>query len=208
RCIVAPMVEPPSFEPVQRPPAPEPRMTCPKCGQEQPESEICVSCGVVIAKYLQRQDDSFRPDAPASSAIETPSEGAGPADVARALSGTRPWVKLVSILMFIGAAFGLVASVVTLAVGSRRGLPGTSATAGFQILVCLLYFIPASFLFRYSKAIGIYLHEEKPSDLAAALERQRAFWKFVGVLSLVTIVLAVVGILAAILIPAYVFSVH
>ena len=31
-------------------------MRCPRCGKDQPESRDCVQCGIVIAKYLARQD--------------------------------------------------------------------------------------------------------------------------------------------------------
>jgi S1-C subfamily serine protease len=31
-------------------------MKCPKCGFEQPPSEICPSCGIVFAKYAERQE--------------------------------------------------------------------------------------------------------------------------------------------------------
>ena len=207
RCVVAPMIEP-LLEPVLRPPAPEPRMTCPKCGQEQPEGEICIGCGVVIAKYRQRLEEPSAPPSSPAPAVEPPPTGEESPGVARALAGTQPWVKLVSILMFVGSGIGLAGAVFTMTLGARRGLPGSTAMALVQMLLCLIYLFPASLLFRYGGAINTFLLEGKTSDLETALERQRSFWKFVGVLALIAVVLAVVGILAAILIPAYIFSGH
>lgn len=39
-------------------------MRCPKCGQEQPEAEICTACGVVIGKYIEQTQLGILPKAP------------------------------------------------------------------------------------------------------------------------------------------------
>lgn len=61
-----------------------PPMACPACGHEQPRAEVCVACGVVIAKFLQRKAEKERLEAeraaqaqevtePAAEAAEKPS---------------------------------------------------------------------------------------------------------------------------------------
>lgn len=35
-----------------------PEMNCPKCGARQPESDTCVSCHIIISKYLERQQET------------------------------------------------------------------------------------------------------------------------------------------------------
>ncbi len=54
----------PRFEPKPTPRSPEPErraykgglVTCPQCGFEQPETDECVKCGIIISKYVQFQE--------------------------------------------------------------------------------------------------------------------------------------------------------
>jgi hypothetical protein len=57
----------------------------------------------------------------------------------------------------------------------------------FYVLVALLYFFPAMYLYRYASGIARLREAGRVDDLDAALDAQRAFWKFVGILT--TIVL-------------------
>jgi hypothetical protein len=203
RCAVEPMTPGPvAVELAHRPDPPAPAMVCPKCGQSQPEAETCIGCGVVIVKFRQRQEESF--------AFESAAPGGGAAGDAvatdamlAALAATRPWVRLVSVLLFIGAGLGLVAALVSmLAVGHAPGGPPAVLVGAIQVLACLLYLVPAWYLSRYAGALGSFLQGGAVSELEAALDHQKSFWKFVGILTLISIVLAVLGIAAAILIPA------
>ena len=203
RCVVEPM--PPGVAAVELAHRPGPAasaMICPKCGQSQPEAETCIGCGVVIAKFRQRQDESF--------AFESAASGGGVAGDAvatdamlAALAATRPWVHLVSVLLFIGAGLGMLAALISmLAVGHAPGGPPAVLVGGVQVLACLLYLVPARYLYSYAGALGSFLQGGAVAELEAALDHQKSFWKFVGILTLISMVLAVLGIVAAILIPA------
>jgi hypothetical protein len=203
RCAVEPMTPgPAAVELAPRPDPPAPAMVCPKCGQDQPEAETCVGCGVVIAKFRQRQEESFAFESAAPGGSATGGAVATDAMLA-ALAGTRPWVRLVSVLLFIGAGLGLLASLISmLAVGNVPGGPPAMLLGAIQVLACLLYLIPAWYLSRYAGALGSFLQGGAVAELEAALDHQKSFWKFVGILTLITMVLAVLGIAAAVLIPA------
>lgn len=120
-----------------------------------------------------------------------------------ALAGTKPWVRLCSILLFVSAALMIVVGGLAGVMGAVA-LGGGAETAVLAIvypLMGLLYLIPALYLFRYATRIGDYLTGGQDVQLELALDAQRSFWKFVGILSVIMIVLAVLGIIAAIAIP-------
>lgn len=120
-----------------------------------------------------------------------------------ALAGTKPWVRLCSVLLFASAALMIVIGILGAVVGTLA-LGGGAQTAALAIvypLMGLVYLIPALYLFRYATRIGEYLTGGQEIQLELALDAQRSFWKFVGILGVIAIVLFVLGIVAAIAIP-------
>ena len=77
---------------------------------------------------------------------------------------------------------------------------GTTAAAlgVFYVLMGLLYFFPALHLYRYASRIGDYLGGGQDVQLELALDAQRSFWKFVGIVTLAGLVLMALTIVAAI----------
>jgi len=71
------------------------------------------------------------------------------------------------------------------------------------LLMAFLYIFPATYLVKYSSAIGRLVSDGRPVDMEAALDQQRKFWKFAGVLALISIVLMVLGMAAAIALPMW-----
>jgi hypothetical protein len=76
--------------------------------------------------------------------------------------------------------------------------------AGFQFLVGLLYaamgvlyLFPSIKLWKYGSSIVRLMGSGSNADLIEALEQQRSFWKFVGIMILIMIVLYVVAIIGA-----------
>jgi hypothetical protein len=130
--------------------------------------------------------------------------------VLAALKGTRPWVRLLSILLFLGAALGILGVVLMLAGSMLSGLGGGGEGAPlmliavFQGLACLLYLVPAYFLFKYSAAIDALVKGGGMGALETALGHQKSFWRFSGILALIGLIIGVLGMLAAILIPGLV----
>lgn len=132
-------------------------------------------------------------------------------EMIEALRGTKGWVMLIAILMFIGAAF-LVLGGLGIAFGgwmTSRAQP-VGVPAGlflgmtvFYLIGALVYIFLGVYLVRYAGAIGRLVQSGAASEMETALEQQRKFWKLAGILALISIVLAVIGILAAIAIPAY-----
>jgi len=128
---------------------------------------------------------------------------AGPPGIHSALAGTKPWVRLIGILGFISAGFMIVVGVVGAVFGTAFGdlPPGMGVVFLIYPLMGALYLVPSLYLFRYATRIGEYMRDGQEVQLELALQSQRSFWRFVGILCLVGIVLSVLMIMVAIAIP-------
>jgi hypothetical protein len=116
------------------------------------------------------------------------------------LRQTQPWVRFLSVLGIIIAAlmvlvgsFGFVA--MTFASSRTDSFPFFLWLV--YIAVGVLYFLPALLLFRYASRINDLWTNRSVRALEDALEAQKSFWKFVGILMLVVIVLYLLVIVFA-----------
>jgi hypothetical protein len=74
------------------------------------------------------------------------------------------------------------------------------------ILGGLLYFFPALFLGRYASRIGNLAASSRTEDLENALDAQKSFWKFMGILTSIVLVLYLLLIIVAIIGGAFAAS--
>ena len=123
------------------------------------------------------------------------------------LRATRPWALFLAILGFIAAGFMLISglfSIVGFSAMSHHSYSGPFPfflMALLNILVGLLYIVPSYFLLKYATSIGGVLNYGGQHSMEQALSYQKSFWKFAGILSIISIVFAILGIAAAIIIP-------
>ncbi|HEX2223654.1 MAG TPA: DUF5362 family protein [Thermoanaerobaculia bacterium] len=109
------------------------------------------------------------------------------------LKDTKPWVRMFSILGFIGSAFAVLAGLLMM-VGSSflgeemSGAVGVGMGLGY-ILFAVLYIMPSLFLWRYASAIQTLLSSRRTADLDEALKQQKSFWRFIGLLTAVLLVI-------------------
>jgi hypothetical protein len=61
----------------------------------------------------------------------------------------------------------------------------------------LIYFFPAMYVRRFANRARDYAESGQLADLEAALDAQRSFWKFFGIMTLIGVAVAVVGVLSA-----------
>jgi hypothetical protein len=119
------------------------------------------------------------------------------------LEQTRPWVRLLSILGFVGAVFMVLAALLMIVVGGAGMVPGMGGGGAggmggvvlglVYLLLALLYIFPSYFLFRYAGAISS-MDRDVVGGMERALAAQKSFWRFVGIVSLVYLVLILVFI--------------
>jgi ABC-type sugar transport system permease subunit len=72
-----------------------------------------------------------------------------------------------------------------------------------NILMGILYFFPSLFLFKFASSIGRLLDGGGATEMEEALSNQKSFWKFVGILVIIAIILGVLGVVAAIIISIF-----
>lgn len=146
--------------------------------------------------------------APPQSTVRDVNGGGGlmTDSIVSSLRKTRPWVLLLSVLGFIGAAFMVIAAVPML-LGSgfmaTEGLDAAGAFGGasmligmgvFYLILGVIYFMASLYLLRYAGSIKRAVAGMQVADLEVALSQQASFWKLMGILTLISI-LAVIALL-------------
>ena len=124
-----------------------------------------------------------------------PSDPPALALVTLPLQRTQPWVRFLAIMGFIGAGFMVL---VGLTAGVAGAVTGRIETIGLMVvypIMAVVYVFPSLFLLRYADRIRSFVASGREQDLAGALDAQRSFWKFAGILTIVSIV---VGILISV----------
>jgi hypothetical protein len=121
------------------------------------------------------------------------------------LSGTKPWVRFMSVLMWIGVAFMLLAGagmgLVSVMGAAKSASTGPFGGAEFIVLAVIygvmafVYIFPAIKLWKYANRIGSLGSTRSVVDLDAALNEQRSFWKFVGIMTIIMISLYLVAVI-------------
>lgn len=155
----------------------------------------CGCCGIMDNPY----------QASSHSAYPAYSGGNVSPGTQQALAGTKPWVRLCSIMGFIGAGFMILAGLLMMTSGAMvgmssreaAGLAGLPVVMGITyILLSIIYLFPSVKLWKYGSAIVRLMSTGSTADLEAALDQQRGFWKFVGILMIIMLafmLLAMVG---------------
>ncbi len=120
------------------------------------------------------------------------------------LEQTQPWVRFMSILILVGAGFMVMAGFGMMAlytVGglASRGSPAFGVIGGillgvFYLVVAGLYVAPGVFLLRFAGALKRLTATNAAGALDDALKHQRSFWRFVGIMSIIGIVVGVIAI--------------
>ncbi|WP_395742661.1 DUF5362 family protein [Prosthecobacter sp.] len=149
---------------------------------------------------LKKPDGTNPYAAPTANTLGTPL-GAVPVPVITELIGTKPWVRLISVLMWIFCALFLLSIVGNLLLGvvsagalAQNGKGGL----GFGMLVFMMVFFgitalliiyPTLKLSNYASGISRLAETKSYGDLTTALAEQRRFWKFYGIITLIYVII-------------------
>lgn len=133
--------------------------------------------------------------------------GTVPTPVIAELSGTKPWVRFLSVLMWIVCILMLLfvagnlvmSSIAAKALAdSGNGAVGAGLMLGMTIgygISAMLIIYPTLKLSKYASNIGRLTETQSFADLISALREQRRFWKFYGILMLIYISLILLFVL-------------
>jgi hypothetical protein len=120
------------------------------------------------------------------------------------LRRTRGWVLFFSIMLWIGAVFLLLGGLAMAGMGLVAGassamsqelskefgaVGGVAAIGVIYFVLAVFYIYPALKLGKYAARIRDLAAVPSEQNLVAALNEQRAFWKYLGVFTIVMIAL-------------------
>jgi hypothetical protein len=127
------------------------------------------------------------------------------------LDQTRPWARFIAVLIFISVGMMALASFALIFIGivggSAPAFMGARSDMNPIMLVfpgllylamSVLYIAPGIFLSRFATGIRNLRDNPQDSVLEDLLKHQKSFWRYVGILTLIAVVLMVVIIVFAI----------
>jgi hypothetical protein len=124
------------------------------------------------------------------------------------LRRTQGWARFLGILGFITCGFMILGGIGLALMGSAMG-SAMGESKGFGVLMSMVYIVMAAFYFypsfklnQYASRIGKMVQQPTEENLVSALDSQRVFWKFVGIIMMVTLILYVLVIIGAIILGA------
>ncbi len=109
----------------------------------------------------------------------------------RSITGSGPWIRFFAVLGFISVGFLLLGGIVMAAVFLLGGAIGRQPGMMFMLPVSILYIVfgivylfPSLYLWQAASAIVRVRKGDLSAGTADALERQRKFWKFIGIVTI------------------------
>lgn len=124
------------------------------------------------------------------------------------LTTTAKWAKFLGIIGFIACGFIVLAAFSMIALGNNisalSGMPeqilGGTLIGILYLLAGLLYFFPSWYLYQYSEKLQKAVQSKNEDQLVLALDKNKSFFRFVGIMTVVTLIiyfLMIIGIIAA-----------
>lgn len=132
------------------------------------------------------------------------------ATMVRFLREASPWLRFLGILGFIGCGlmtlggliFAIVITVVSGFAQAFGGMVGGAFLGAVYIVLGLLSFFPAKFVYGFGSKIHRYMQSNSDKDLEDAFKNNKSLWKFYGILVIVYLALIPVLLIGASVVTA------
>ncbi|MDI1315154.1 DUF5362 family protein [Prosthecobacter sp.] len=129
-------------------------------------------------------------------------DAVSPSTIAQ-LAGTKPWVRFMSVLMWIAICLVILAIIavgvaMTLGASKPIGTPELILIGVYGVMI-FFYIYPAVKMWKFANRVKSLMATRSLADLDAALTEQRKLWKFVGVFTIIMLciyLVAVIGFVA------------
>lgn len=139
--------------------------------------------------------------------VQSGGDSVSPSTIA-ALAGTKPWVRFMSVLLCILSGVMLIFACIMIfaaATGVMNSTGNTAYNSGVLVgtalyhgLMTFLVIYPAVKLWKYANSIGRVMATRSVADLDSALTEQRRYWKFQGLLVIIGLCFAIIGVIAVV----------
>ena len=117
-------------------------------------------------------------------------DAVSPSTIAQ-LAGTKPWVRFMSVLMWIVISLvilGIIVFGIMMTMGASKSI-GTSELiiiAAYGVMI-FFYIYPAVKMWKFANRVKSLMATRSLADLDAALTEMRKLWKFTGIITLIAI---------------------
>jgi len=112
------------------------------------------------------------------------------------VKGIGPWTRFMSVLGFISVAFLIIGAAVMLGISLfARNLGGAMpggmmiAMSILYVIIAILYVFPCLYLWGTAGAVVRMKKGDIPGGMETALAKQKSFWKFIGIVTIVFLVM-------------------
>lgn len=113
------------------------------------------------------------------------------------LNQTRPWVLLIGILLWIATVIVGVFSVIAIIGAILDQRADTLIIGVIYVIAVLIYALMARSLTRYAGSISRLNMSERIVDLEEAIAAQKTFWKIMGIITLINLIIVLLVVLLA-----------
>jgi hypothetical protein len=114
-------------------------------------------------------------------------------NVIRVLVESRGWVLFIAVITFIYAAMLFIGGLLIIVIGPR--VAADTAMGLFQMLFSVIVACGAWMLISYAAGVENFHRRRDETSLAAALLTLKSFWTYVGIVLIVLLTVAVIGII-------------
>ena len=163
------------------------------------------------------QDFDKNKEAAAPDGVKNTTEQYGPRGVSKALTdtmlsylrGASPWIRFIGVISFISCGLLVVVGLMIAAFSifmedfSEYAEPFMGFLLGIFYIICgVVCIFPSRFLYNFGARIRNYLLGYSEQELELALKNNKALWKFLGVLTIISMILVPVLLVGGVILVA------
>ena len=156
--------------------------------------ESCADLNLLAIPSPDMSDDHNPYDAPATDIAEPEGQLLVGTNITttmlKYLAQTRPWVRFLSVIGFIFIGFfavtAVVAAIALFASGNAFSDLPVILIGLLYVGIGLVYFFPVLFLHRFATELKRLNPQNATQAIEQALGHQKSFWKYVGILTIVS----------------------